>query len=409
MRILVICSRLPFPFTTNAFSFRTLYGIRYLTEKYGHHVTIVALKYAGDSEEYLKRYCNEIITVTLSKSPIRRAIYYLSNLASSIISDTIFVRSVFDHKFSSKLCAITHKLVKEWQFDVIYSDHPSMLPYALGVTIPKVLEVWGATPRKLGDVKRTKALFWRIYHLLTYLTMRGYEKKYKKFDMCVTVTEEEKDVIHSYLPDVNIVVIPIGVDTEHEPEDFEEDFPSLIFFGNMKDVNNQHSITYFYDQVYPFINREIPGVKLYIVGDEPSKEIIRLARDTSVIVTGYVKDIRPYLGRASVVVLPVHGVGMKTRVLEAMVMGKPIVTSPGAVHGIDVTAGENIFIADGREEFAEKVVKLLRDDDLKKRVGRKARRLMVEQYSWRKATAMLNELFEKVASERKNDKSNQNK
>ena len=124
-------------------------------------------------------------------------------------------------------------------------------------------------------------------------------------------------------------------------------------------------------------------------------------RDNSVIITGYVEDTRPYLARASVIILPIHGFGIKTRLLEAMAMGKPVVISSAGIHGIDVTPEKDIIVADGPEEFAERVIKLLNDEALRKKIGTNARKLMEEKYSWEKMADTLNEVSQEVVTKRR--------
>ena len=401
MNILIICHRLPFPFTTSAFSFRVLYGVRYLSKKYRHNITIVAFKYKDDPEEYLKEFCDEIVTVKLPTSAKKRVVYYIVHYIIGITLRDISMKNIFDYRFSWKMQKkVRELLTRTKKFDVIFVDEPSMLYYVSNVGIPKVLEVWAVSLSERDAYFHEKIIFKKLYKLLSYLKMKNYEKSYEKFDVCIAPTEQERDILNSYLPNLNISVIPFGINTDMKSEDFEQDFPSVLFLGSLGSIYNQRSILYFYNEIFPVIKEKIPNLKLYIVGKEPSKEILKLAVDNSVIVTGYVEDVRPYLARASVITLPVHGYGIKTRVLEAMAMGKPVVTSSEGIHGIDVTPRENIIIADDSKEFARRVIELLNDKELRNRIGANARKLMEEEYSWEKMTDMLNDVFQKVVNKR---------
>lgn len=153
-------------------------------------------------------------------------------------------------------------------------------------------------------------------------------------------------------------------------------------------------------KVCPGHSIDFKEMHLEIFGKEPSKEILKLARDNSVVVTGYVEDMRPYLARASVITLPIHGFGIKTRLLEAMAMGKPVVISSEGIHGIEVSPGENIIVADGSKESAERVVELLNNEELREKIGTNARKLMEDKYSWKKMADMLNEVSQKVVNKR---------
>jgi len=397
MNILIICQRLPFPHTTNALSYRVLNSVKYLSKKYMHDSTIVAFKYKDDPIEYLKEYCAEIITIDLPTRKGRLMDYIIGVLRRDI---SLRMGNILNYSFSWKLQRKITELLKTKKFDIIFVDNPSMLYYVSNVSLPKILEIWSIPQIHYEGYKFEKNLIKKIQRLLLSLAAKSYEKSYKKFNVCITPTEQERDALNSYLPNLNISVIPFGINTDLRSENFEQEFSSLLFLGNMGDPYNQRSILYFYEKIYPIIKEKIPDIKLYIVGKDPSEKILKLAIDNSVSITGYVEDVRPYLARASVVTLPVHGYGIKTRLLEAMAMGKPVVTSSAGIHGIAVTAGENIFIADNPKEFARRVIELLNDEELRNRIGTNARKLMEEEYSWEKMTDKLNDVFQKVVNKR---------
>lgn len=402
MKILIICHKLPF----DTLSLRIANSIRYLSKKYMHNITIVSFKYLKEGqqegsnpydEDYLKEYCEEIETVEISTSLFKRIGGYIISCIIRIVSGDL--RNILDYSFSREMQIKINELLKRAEFDVIFADTPSMLFYVSDVKLPKVLEIWTISQIHYEAYKKIeKKLYKKILRLWLYFDAKNREKYYKKFDICITPTEHEREVLKSYLPDLEISVIPFGINTDLRSENFEQDFPSLIFIGIMGSLFNQRSILYFNDEIYPSIKESFPNIKLYIVGKNPSEEIIQLTADKSVIVTGYVEDVRPYLARASVVTLPVHGYGIKTRILEAMAMGKPVVTSSEGIHGINVTPEENIIIADEPEEFARRVIELLNNEGLREKIGTNARKLMEEEYSWEKMADMLNEVLQKTMS-----------
>ena len=399
MKILIICHDLPSSF--NAHAFRVFNSIEYLSKKHMHNITIISFKHLKSAskydEEYLKKYCDKIETVDISASFSKRVTYYAVNYIKRIVSGDF--RNIFDYCFSCEMQIKINEILKREKFDVMFVDSYLMLGYVSDVNLPKLLEIWTVPQVHYEAYKKLeKKLHKRLLRLWHYFEARKYEKYYANFDICITPSEEERDVLASYLPNLDFSVIPFGINIDLISENFEQDFPSLIFIGSMNSLFNQRSILYFYDKIYPSIKENIPDVKLYIVGRNPSKEIIQLTRDKSVIVTGYVEDLRPYLARASVVTLPVHGYGIKTRMFEAMAMGKPVVTFSAGIHGIDVTPEENIIIADDPKEFARRVIELLNNEWLRNRIGANARKLMEEEYPWEKMTDMLNEVLQKTVS-----------
>jgi glycosyltransferase involved in cell wall biosynthesis len=399
----MICHAFPFPYTNTAISLRVFNLIKYLSKKYKHHITIVAFKFKDDPEEYLREYCNEVVTIELPTSPKKRYPHYVINHIIGLLLGDISLRkrNILDVTFSWRMQRKIKELLETKEFNIIFVDNYSMVPYVSDTRLPKLLTEIGNIPEVHREAyKIEKDILKKLLRLILYRGAKNYERDYEKFDACITVTKQQKDILESHLSNLNISVIPFGINIDAESEDFEEDFPSLLFLGSLDSVYNQRSILYLHKEIYPLIKEKIIGIKLYIVGKNPSKEILKLAIDNSVIVTGYVEDVRPYLARASVVTLPIHGFGIKTRLLEAMAMGKPVVISSVGIRGIDVTPEENIIVADDPEEFAERVVELLNDEALRKRIGTNARKLMEKKYSWEKMSDMLNDVLLEVVNKR---------
>jgi glycosyltransferase involved in cell wall biosynthesis len=161
---------------------------------------------------------------------------------------------------------------------------------------------------------------------------------------------------------------------------------------------NVLSILHFYSKIYSYIKRELPDLKFYVVGRNPDRRIKKLGSDPSVIVAGTVSDIRPYLSMAHVFVNPIviDDGGIKSKVLEAMAMGKAIVSTPLGVRDIGVTNYESAVIVKNDREFAEKVVELLRDENERRRIERNARKFVEENYSWEKQTKILYNVFKEL-------------
>lgn len=395
MKILIICHRLPHP--AIAFTFRVLNSIKYLSKKFNHEITLISFKEKGYSNDDLTNYCKKIETVEI---PPYKSNKIIIHCILNYIAGFLFLKNknIYNFTFSYEMEKKIAKILKNGHFDIIFVDSPTMSYYVSDVHIPKVVEIVDSIQITYDQYKIEKNILNKLIRFLIYRTHKNLIKYYNKFDRCITVTEDDKKNILSYSPNLDILVCPFGVEISKEFNHIEEDFPSIMFVGNMGIIFNQESAMYVYNEIYPKIRRIYPNIKLYIVGKDPSKEILDLANDESVIVTGYVDDIRPYLARASVVVLPIHGYGMKTRILETMAMGKPIITSSEGIHGINVTPEENIIIADEAKEFAKRVVELLKDEVLRNRIGANARKLMEDEYSWEKMTDMLNEVFHKVVN-----------
>lgn len=403
MKILLLSRDLPSPYTGSALRIFNL--LKYLSKKHEHNITLVALKERTKESKYvhdLRRYCDVIETIEMPEGglSLKMVIY--------VIKNTLSLRNIFsknhgflNSRYSPKMQRKVMEMLKTSDFDLIFVDHLYMACYVLDMNLPKVVDVKDAMIKTIyGSYAHEKKFFKKIYWLMRYYITKRYEKKVykKKFDMWIMVTPYDRDILRAYLPNLNISVIPNGVDTDYfKPMPIEQDFPSLIFVGDMGSQPNVAAVIYFYNEIYSLIKERVTNIKLYIVGRHPPGEISQLASDNSVIITGYVKDVRPYLARASVVVTPmIFGMGIKNKILEAMAMGKPVISTSIGARGIDVSPGENIIIADEPKEFANRVVELLEDEQLRLKIVHNGRRLVESNYSWEKMADMLNDVFEGI-------------
>ncbi|GAB6265205.1 MAG: hypothetical protein STSR0001_06500 [Methanothrix sp.] len=290
-------------------------------------------------------------------------------------------------------------LLKKHYFDAILLDSPIMGYYVLNTNTPKIVEVVDSIGILNNGLILEKTITRRIIKYLIYLTYKDISKCYGKFDILVTATEDERNKILLYSHNKNILVCPFGVEIDTTYNTIDEDYPSIIFIGNLSSPFNQESVRNIYNNIYPIIKKLYPKLKFYILGKDPSREIIDLAKDNSVLVTGYVDDVRPYLRRASVVVLPIHGYGIKTRILEAMSTGRAVITSSQAVKWLNAKNWVEIIIADSLDEYISAIDLLLKDKTLRNEIGANARQLVQEQYSWETMIRWLNDVISDLANE----------
>jgi glycosyltransferase involved in cell wall biosynthesis len=143
-------------------------------------------------------------------------------------------------------------------------------------------------------------------------------------------------------------------------------------------------VTYFVQKIFPVILKTIPTARFFIVGQKPSEDVLKLHDGTRVIVTGEVPDTRVYHEQCSVVVTPIrYGGGTRIKILEAMAMGKAVVSTLIGAEGIPVAHDKNIMIADHEDEFASQCVKLLQDYPLRRAIGDQGREFVSKYFDSR--------------------------
>ncbi|MBI1806210.1 MAG: glycosyltransferase [Ignavibacteria bacterium] len=240
-----------------------------------------------------------------------------------------------------------------------------------------------------------------------------YRSEYKKFyreelDACTNydalfvTSARDKAILDADIPSISKYIVPNGVDAKYFTPSLETPEPySIVFTGAMSYVPNYDGMTYFLDNIFPLILKKIPEARVYIVGSRPPKHLTQRA-STNVIVTGFVDDVRPYVWRSSVYIVPLRmGSGTRLKVLEAMAMRKPIVTTSIGCEGIDVVNGESALIADEPHSFAESVVKILHDNALRQKLIRNGYDLMRSRYEWSVIGDVLEELYQSLSQKSK--------
>ncbi len=235
---------------------------------------------------------------------------------------------------------------------------------------------------------------------LNLYRLKQYEfAMYKYADLLLTLTPQEKERILKIEPDLKIEVVPHGTDTgwfSPFPESDRE--ISVAFLGNYPHNPNADAVMFFIREIWPDIRSRIEGIKFYVIGRRPTREILSEAkRDKNIIVTGEVDDVRDHLKKAMVFVAPLRlGYGFRGKTLEAMAMGIPVVTTSLGAEGLLVKNMENIIIADQPKQFAGAVVQLFKDRGLYARVSKNSRITVEEHFSYRKGAKKLGEVLENL-------------
>lgn len=197
-----------------------------------------------------------------------------------------------------------------------------------------------------------------------------------------------------------VVVFPVAIDTEDRcPPSREPDAPNILFVGSFVHTPNVDGILWFAREVLPRVLSVHPSARLTIVGADPPQPVRELAQGTDrILVTGWVTDVSPYYASARVVIAPLRfGSGIKLKVLEAMSFGRPVVTTSVGAEGMDVMPGENIFVQDTPEGFAEAICVVLAYPEHARAVGLAGRALVEQQYSKEAARRKILHIYEQEA------------
>jgi polysaccharide biosynthesis protein PslH len=248
------------------------------------------------------------------------------------------------------------ELLASATFDVVICDF----------LVPGSLMHWKTPPPTILFTHNVEAQIWErhakiaatpLMKAAAWLEARALvrtERRYVELaDHVLAVSENDRAFFLQYIAPDRISVIPTGVDTEYfQPSPGAEQPDTMAFTGTMDWMPNEDGVVYFNDKIFPLVRHEIPDAAFWAVGRRPPRRIQALASG-NVVVTGAVDDIRPYLGKAAVCVVPLRsGSGTRIKIFEAMAMGKAVVSTTMGAEGLPVRHGENIVLADDPADFA---------------------------------------------------------
>jgi glycosyltransferase involved in cell wall biosynthesis len=249
------------------------------------------------------------------------------------------------------------------------------------------------TLQRSAAVERSPAR--KLYYYGEYLKHRAEEiAAWRAAAGCTVTSVREEQILHAHVPEKPTAVVMNSVDTGYfRPSGAQTDPDELVFTGLMRYRPNVDAVCHFVRSTLPLIQRVRPNTRLTIVGAGPSPEVLRLA-GPDVRVTGSVPDVRPFLARAAVVVVPIRaGGGTRFKIAEGLAMGKAVVSTTIGAEGIGVRHGEHLLLADDPAAFAEEVVRALEDRTLAQLLGAAGRRFAERHLSWDAAGGRLHSFY----------------
>ena len=383
MRLLWLKTNLLHPVDTGG-KIRTYYMLRELKQR--HHVTYLALDdgtASPDAAERAAEYCHELIRVphrTSSKYSLR----FFAELARNLGSPLPYaVEKYRSSEFGIQIAREQMKadvVVCDFLFPSVNVQEPFSRPSVLFQHNVEAV-IW----RRHADTQRNRLL--RRLFLAQWRRMREFERAAcHRYDAIVAVSPQDRAVIEGDYGAPLVRDIPTGVDTEYfRPSgSMEADPCHLVFTGSMDWLPNDDAMRYFARTIFPKIRAACPEASLTIVGRNPFPGLTALTRECpSIRVTGQVADVRPYMERAAVYVIPLRiGGGTRLKVFEAMAMGKSIVSTSIGVEGLPIANGTDVLIADEPDAFADAVIRLLRDRAFARRLGEAAAGKVRTRFGW---------------------------
>jgi len=397
MRVLFVANRLPYAGVAGGYSiiYQRIVG---LTHR-GHDVGLVAFS-RTETPAQVEEMRKQIFEVQLVEAPPNRS--FLRRLRDWFF---IPVPSRFRSFRSKKMKQCIGNMVEQSRYDVVVTEFARMgqliyhNPY-----LPAVRRVMSCH-RSLSMFHEEEVAYLglspvALYEKFRQKGMKAYEfDLYRSADQVLVLTPQERYWMLSRIQSVHVSVVPGGVDVAYYQKKMDiEQEEAIVFTGSYRDPSNEDAVLWFILNVWPLLLTKNPGLKFYVVGPAPTPAMLQLAeQNTGVHVVGNVDDLRNYLQRAKVFVCPVRlGAGIRTKVLEAMAAGIPIVSTVLGMEGVPALAGENCFMADEPNLMAEYTELLLHDSALSASIAEHACTLVEERFAWEKSIDRLEQTLLRI-------------
>lgn len=385
MKIFVLLSRIPYPLEKGD-KLRAFNHIRYLSKN------------------------NEIYLCALNDSRVNKqeAFKFIQPYISSVnfIDHSLFCRVInvikayFTGKplqvgyfYSNKARRRINKLIKEIQPDHIFCQLIRTAEYVKNQEVPKTLDYQDAFSKGVERRIHTSTFYKKPFLRLEYKRLLKYENQvYDYFDNCTIISEPDRILIPHPDKD-NIRIIPNGVDTDFFKPVKREKKYDLVFTGNMAYPPNVNGVEYIAHSILPLLIRKKPDIKILISGATPDKKV-RAVESENIEVTGWVDDIRDSYASAKIFIAPMQiGIGLQNKLLEAMAMKIPSITSPLANSALNAQNGKEILVGKTPGEYVSHILRLLDDDKFASNIAEKGYEFIHNNYNWDAATSKLENLM----------------
>jgi glycosyltransferase involved in cell wall biosynthesis len=392
MKILFLSRWFPYP-SNNGSKIRIFNLLKGLSRC--HEVTLLSFIDPGDTppdEPLLQEICSECHTVPWREFDpnSRRARFGFLSPKPRFILDT----------HSAQMENEINRLVSKNKYDLVIASQLSMAAYhdAFGnvKAIFEELEIGGfyEQAHSAGSFLR------RLRNRLTWLKLHSYlSGVLKSFSVCTVASEKEKKLFVEMFPghQSKAMVIPNGIDlTQYRASNVERGQHRLVFSGSFRYAANYQAAVWFLEKVYPLILESVPDIQLFITGDHAN---LPLPMTTNVHLTGHVDDIKSLIASCDVSIVPIwSGGGTRLKILEAMALGTPVVSTSKGAEGLLSVNGKHILVVDDPEGFATGVIRLLQVRKFAGQMASDAFQLVKDRYDWAQIMPGFLQMIENVTA-----------
>lgn len=414
MNILLLYAQLPYSNPKSGSQVYIFNFIKYFSTNHKIFLLCIGEKEFLHYSKEIKRYCNEVVVVQRTETKLSNFHKYLKTFFSknpTIIEmnyypelDVAFKRIIKNNKIDLIYCEriimfsyikINQKLLENIR---IYIREDALAYLELSTIISFRLKQFIKSYKYIfNDILNFKMNFVQIVNNFTNLIISCRYRKVKKYqisawknaDFISTLNLMEKQYIKKNY-NKNVKIYPHGVKlSKFDEHEEERELNSLVFLGNYSYSPNVQGINYFLRKIFPKLKKNHKNIKLYIIGPNPSNEMISLEKryPSNIKILGWVDDLMKYLKTKSIFISPLFiGGGQRVKLLNALKAKIPIVSTRLGINGFPIRpiVGKEIIYANKPEDFIREINNLLRNKDLREKIARNGYEFLVQNYQWKK-------------------------
>ena len=389
MRIFILLPRIPYPLEKGD-KLRAYHQIKQLSKD--NEIVLCALNDNGKVDEQqafqaLQPYCHSINFIKLSKPGI------LFGLLRAFFKGLPLQCGYF---YNRKAAKKVDALIAKHQPDMLYGQLVRVAEYIRHIDIPKAIDYQDVF--SYGMKRRRDIASWmtRPVYNMEYQRLCRYEATvFDEFNIKTIISEPDRDLIPHPKKD-EILIIPNGVDHEFFQPQQQEKRYDIVFTGNMSYAPNVNAVEYLANEILPIVWKTLPEAKMYVAGATPDPKVKKAANDR-IIVSGWLDDIRDAYAQSRVFIAPMRiGTGLQNKLLEAMSMGIPAITTPLANASLGAKPGEEILVGSNAEELAQHIITLLTEPEKAQQIAQAGFDFTNRVYDWGQSTAILENAMEQL-------------
>lgn len=405
MKILVLTSRFPYPLEKGD-KLRIYYQIREM-HRAGHEIILISLteeEVKNADYQQVKAFCSQIFVYPISRFSI--FFHAVSNILRGV-KLPFQIAYFYNYNVQKNI----NRILEEEKPDHIHCHLARMSPYIINAKLPKSLDfmdAFGAGTMRRADISPFFIRpFWRFEARL----MQNFEAWIApKFNFSTVISKQDKLRLPSASAQSEIHVIPNGVDIDffdlncyqQQGNPIEKKY-DICFVGNLGYYSNVEAVRFLVKKILPLVKAQKPDIKILLAGARPTTEI-RHFEDKNIKVIGWLDDIREAYAQSRILVAPLmHGIGQQNKILEAMAMNVPVITTSRVNNAIGSIPNNDILLADTEGDFAEQILRLLQNTDLQYSISKNGRNFVQKNDSWQYSTQLFIDLIqEKIITKQPN-------